>query len=95
MSTQEQPSVPDRNQPVEIELKNQNDRAESSNAPSSLHEHDHEKATQPRAPGSDAPDGGIAAWLVVLGAWCASFCSFGWLNSMTTFHLPKYMLQVH
>jgi hypothetical protein len=28
-----------------------------------------------------APDGGTAAWLVVLGAWCTSFCSFGWLNS--------------
>lgn len=21
------------------------------------------------------------AWLVLLGAWCASFCSFGWINS--------------
>lgn len=29
----------------------------------------------------EAPDGGTAAWLVVLGAWCTSFCSFGWLNS--------------
>lgn len=28
-----------------------------------------------------SPDGGLAAWLVVLGAWCTSFCSFGWLNS--------------
>jgi hypothetical protein len=27
------------------------------------------------------PDGGFAAWLVVLGTWCTSFCSFGWLNS--------------
>lgn len=31
--------------------------------------------------GHDAPDGGTAAWLVVLGAWCTSFCSFGWINS--------------
>lgn len=30
---------------------------------------------------SDAPDGGTTAWLVVLGAWCTSFCSFGWINS--------------
>lgn len=30
---------------------------------------------------SDAPDGGVTAWLVVLGAWCTSFCSFGWINS--------------
>lgn len=29
-----------------------------------------------------APDGGTTAWLVVLGAWCTAFCSFGWLNSM-------------
>lgn len=30
---------------------------------------------------SDGPDGGITAWLVVLGAWCASFCCYGWINS--------------
>lgn len=29
-----------------------------------------------------APDGGLVAWLVVLGAWCTLFCSFGWINSM-------------
>ncbi|KAH7131116.1 major facilitator superfamily transporter [Dactylonectria macrodidyma] len=34
---------------------------------------------------SDAPDGGLKAWLVVLGAWCTSFCSFGWLNSVGVF----------
>lgn len=28
-----------------------------------------------------APDGGLEAWLVVLGAWCSSFCSYGWINS--------------
>ena len=27
-------------------------------------------------------DGGAAAWLVVLGAWCCSFSSPGWINSM-------------
>lgn len=27
------------------------------------------------------PDGGTAAWLVVLGAWCCSFSGPGWLNS--------------
>lgn len=31
--------------------------------------------------GSDAPDGGTWAWLCVLGAFCTSICSFGWLNS--------------
>ncbi|KAK2074465.1 hypothetical protein P8C59_008672 [Phyllachora maydis] len=33
----------------------------------------------------DAPDGGLVAWLVVLGAWCTSFCSFGWINSIGIF----------
>ena len=32
-----------------------------------------------------APDGGLAAWLVVLGGFCVSFCSFGWLNSIGVF----------
>jgi hypothetical protein len=27
------------------------------------------------------PDGGLEAWTVVLGAWCCSFCCFGWMNS--------------
>ena len=27
------------------------------------------------------PDGGATAWLVVLGAWCCSFSSPGWINS--------------
>ncbi|KAF4977212.1 hypothetical protein FZEAL_6240 [Fusarium zealandicum] len=45
-------------------------------------------ATQPKlapAQGSGAPDGGLTAWLVVLGAWCTSFCSFGWINSVGAF----------
>ncbi|KAH6666525.1 major facilitator superfamily domain-containing protein [Plectosphaerella plurivora] len=54
----------------------------SSNHPES----DVEQGKTPAAyPGSDAPDGGIQAWLVVLGAWCTSFCSFGWLNSIGIF----------
>ncbi|KAK3938756.1 putative monocarboxylate protein [Diplogelasinospora grovesii] len=36
-------------------------------------------------PTDEAPDGGIAAWSVVLGAWCVLFCSFGWINSIGTF----------
>lgn len=31
--------------------------------------------------GSTPPDGGLRAWLVVIGAWCTSVCSFGWINS--------------
>ncbi|KAJ4045800.1 hypothetical protein NW761_007818 [Fusarium oxysporum] len=44
-----------------------------------------ESSTQPAIPGSGAPDGGLVAWLVVLGAWCTSFCSFGWINSIGAF----------
>jgi hypothetical protein len=40
-----------------------------------------DKNTAETGEGSEAPDGGAAAWLVVLGAWCTSFCSFGWINS--------------
>ena len=26
------------------------------------------------------PDGGLKAWLCVLGGFCTLFCSFGWIN---------------
>lgn len=35
------------------------------------------------------PDGGTAAWLAVLGAWCCSFNSFGWMNSKPRRPVPK------
>ena len=33
---------------------------------------------------SQFPDGGAAAWLVVAGAFCCVFCSFGWINCEIT-----------
>jgi len=52
--------------------------------------HDSDSSVDPGAeeegptPANDAiPDGGTAAWLAVLGAWCVSFCSYGWINSMS------------
>ncbi|KAJ4209567.1 hypothetical protein NW759_013423 [Fusarium solani] len=47
-------------------------------------------AEDPREPSPDGPpdgppDGGAAAWLVVLGAWCCSFSSPGWINSVGSF----------
>ena len=33
---------------------------------------------------SQFPDGGLAAWLVVAGAFCCVFCSFGWINCEIT-----------
>jgi hypothetical protein len=44
-----------------------------------------------RAMISKAPDGGAVAWLVVVGAWCTSFCSFGWINSKFDFHFSESM----
>lgn len=32
------------------------------------------------APPSLPPDGGLKAWLVVAGAFCSLFVSFGWIN---------------
>lgn len=29
---------------------------------------------------SSFPDGGLQAWLVVVGGFCCLFCSFGWIN---------------
>lgn len=34
---------------------------------------------------SDFPDGGLEAWLVVLGGWCSLVCSFGWINCIGIF----------
>lgn len=31
------------------------------------------------------PEGGLQAWLVVFGAWCGMFCSFGIANSTGSF----------
>ena len=31
---------------------------------------------------STFPDGGLEAWLVVAGAFCGVFCSFGWINCL-------------
>lgn len=46
---------------------------------------------------ADFPDGGLEAWLVVLGGWFALFCSFGWINCIGVFQeyyqdtlLPQY-----
>lgn len=38
----------------------------------------------PTGPPAAGPDGGSRAWLVVFGAWCASFCTWGWINGRLT-----------
>lgn len=46
-------------------------------------------STAPPPPGPP-PDGGFQAWMVVLGAFCGLFVSFGWINCKfcCTFILP-------
>ena len=34
---------------------------------------------------ADFPDGGLEAWLVVLGGWCTLFCTFGLVNCVGVF----------
>lgn len=54
-------------------------------------EHDHDLTGSESHNDDDAEtkslaiDGGGAAWLVVMGAWCSSFCSYGWINSVGIF----------
>ncbi|PQE29566.1 major facilitator superfamily transporter protein [Rutstroemia sp. NJR-2017a BBW] len=66
------------------EVQNTGTRINASKTPSTLLSNDIERSIQlPQA--NSPPDGGTIAWLVVLGAWCTSFCSFGWLNSIGVF----------
>ncbi|KAK1243447.1 hypothetical protein MKX07_004075 [Trichoderma sp. CBMAI-0711] len=43
------------------------------------------QSSAPAPTGNEPPNGGLRAWLVVVGAWCTSFCSFGWINSVGAF----------
>ncbi|KIX04843.1 uncharacterized protein Z518_05714 [Rhinocladiella mackenziei CBS 650.93] len=78
MSNLEQSPAQARNLSVEKKTENAEYQSDHSDG------HEAEKAMQPISSGNDTPDGGLVAWLVVLGAWCTSFCSFGWLNSATS-----------
>lgn len=83
--------MPDGGPATEKPAENPEYQTGDSNAPSSLHDADAEKAPEPQPAkswGADAPDGGATAWLVVLGCWCTSFCTFGWLNSMRMPPIP-------
>lgn len=87
---------------TEAAARERSDRA-SSPSPNSSHERalDSEKQAepgQPRGPGPAesthrAPDGGTAAWLVILGNWCTMFCSFGWVNSTSAIRMRFEGLQ--
>lgn len=67
--------------------------AAASREPEDVAEADLEKAgvepTPPAGPPgfnpADFPDGGLKAWLVVFGGWCALFCTFGLINCVGVF----------
>lgn len=64
----------------------QNDEAEdtaSNDKPGDIEQAVSEKPQGPPPGAFDPrqnPDGGLKAWLTVLGGFCALFCSFGWIN---------------
>jgi hypothetical protein len=43
-------------------------------------------ALPPDAEDEEYPEGGLKAWLVVFGAWCAMIPPMGLLNSLAVFH---------
>lgn len=46
-----------------------------------------DRSLQQEVPADNSyPEGGLRAWLVVLGAWCAMIPSMGFLNSLGILH---------
>ncbi|KAL7906101.1 major facilitator superfamily domain-containing protein [Trichoderma velutinum] len=88
MSDQGQPAVVESSPAIGNGMTDKDQVSNSDNksgVPSILQDQETAETKQPKQRQGDAPDGGVAAWLVVLGAWCVSFCSFGWLNSIGVF----------
>jgi hypothetical protein len=56
--------------------------------------HDPEAVPSPLAPiiPGPPPDGGLQAWLAVLGGFCTIFASFGWINCTSNKHRPLLFL---
>jgi hypothetical protein len=53
----------------------------------------HDNSSLPLVPEDELayPEGGIEAWLVVLGGWCGMFCSLGIASTLATFQ--AYVLE--
>lgn len=60
----------EKNEPTDQDARTEpgSEKTDAASAPS-----------RPPAPGLP-PDGGLQAWMVVVGAFCGLFVSFGWIN---------------
>ncbi|KAG7402911.1 MFS transporter asaE [Fusarium oxysporum f. sp. rapae] len=83
-------------QQAEDAMTNKTEDVEPSTEENAGREPDLEAAPPLVSQQPEPPNGGVA-WFVVLGTWCASFCSFGWINSVGAFQeyyenelLPNY-----
>lgn len=59
------------------------------------HGPDNKSDKEVQLPADGPPDGGTGAWLAVLGAWCCSFNSFGWMNSKLRRPVPKLTCNIY
>lgn len=80
--TSQRPSLDDSRQKAHDATQGAADRdlEKSPTQPNLTASEDDAQEASPPPIGSDAPDGGFRAWLVVFGAWCSSFCTWGWIN---------------
>lgn len=69
-----------RNPELELDSQLEPSFAKDVDAEKQSNESDQNQAWKPA---NEAPDGGLTAWLVLVGAWCVLFCTFGWINSMS------------
>ena len=60
---------------AELDLESKSDNVPADKAP------DDATDRKPQRLAHRFPEGGLKAWLVVLGCWCTSFASFGYVNS--------------
>ena len=65
----------DRAQAAELDLESKRDNVLGDEAP------DNASDQKPQQAAHQFAEGGLKAWLVVLGCWCTSFASFGYVNS--------------
>lgn len=63
------------NPATELDLESKPDNDSSDKAPNRIVDE------KPPPVAHQFPEGGTKAWLVVLGCWCTSFASFGYVNS--------------